>query len=208
MGDGIKRGKATDESLGHLSYWLAKRCPQLSGQDCERLLQLEFPNREAHHWLTIQSFAAYRGSAHSRPAQLGVRTEEKARAVLARIDNKVGVLRRLFRKVSSTAVKEFNNAINEQFGSIARVEVRHRIVEKPMTNRQPLASEEKRLLPDEADNDLEFYQPQAGDRRLLVARQIRQRRGQQAFRNKLRRRYGNRCMITGCELLDVLEAGI
>lgn len=50
------------------------------------------------------------------------------------------------------------------------------------------------------------YSPLEGDRRLLVERQIRERRGQQHFRDALRKRYGNRCLVTGCEILAVLEA--
>jgi hypothetical protein len=46
----------------------------------------------------------------------------------------------------------------------------------------------------------------AGDSREAVLRQIKARRGQQAFRDALRRRYGTRCMISGCPLLDILEA--
>jgi hypothetical protein len=45
-----------------------------------------------------------------------------------------------------------------------------------------------------------------GDHRLAVLRQIRQRRGQQKFRNDLILRYGGRCLVTGCGVLDVIEA--
>jgi hypothetical protein len=65
---------------------------------------------------------------------------------------------------------------------------------------------------DEADNpeqesgeDVPFV-PQDGDWRAVVFRQIRARRGQQAFRDALRVRYGDGCMITGCRLMDVVEA--
>lgn len=44
------------------------------------------------------------------------------------------------------------------------------------------------------------------DRREKVFRQIKERRGQSQFRDLLRQRYGNQCMITGLKLLDVLEA--
>jgi hypothetical protein len=50
------------------------------------------------------------------------------------------------------------------------------------------------------------YNPREDDRRQLVERQIRERRGQQKFRDGLRKRYGNRCLVTGSELLAVLEA--
>lgn len=48
--------------------------------------------------------------------------------------------------------------------------------------------------------------PQDGDERALIERQIRERRGQQSFRNDLRKRYGDRCLVTGCKVLAVLEA--
>lgn len=44
------------------------------------------------------------------------------------------------------------------------------------------------------------------DSRQAVMRQILVRRGQQAFRQTLRTRYGDQCMITGCQLLDIIEA--
>lgn len=50
------------------------------------------------------------------------------------------------------------------------------------------------------------YTPKEGDRRAIIQRQIRERRGQQGFRNDLRKRYGDRCLVTGCAVLDVLEA--
>jgi hypothetical protein len=48
--------------------------------------------------------------------------------------------------------------------------------------------------------------PKPGGRRYWVQRAIKARRGQQAFRNRLRERYGDRCMATGCAILDALEA--
>lgn len=50
------------------------------------------------------------------------------------------------------------------------------------------------------------YSPLAGDRRQVAMRQIKVRRGQPAFRQALRMRYGDQCMITGCNLIDVIEA--
>jgi hypothetical protein len=50
------------------------------------------------------------------------------------------------------------------------------------------------------------YVPQEGDRRAVIQSQIRERRGQQAFRDALRSRYGEQCLVSGCGLLDVLEA--
>jgi hypothetical protein len=66
------------------------------------------------------------------------------------------------------------------------------------------------LSADEADQpgsrDLEEYNPDVIDYRPLVERQIRERRGQREFRDALRQRYGDRCLVTGCKVLAVLEA--
>jgi hypothetical protein len=59
---------------------------------------------------------------------------------------------------------------------------------------------------DSALPESEGYTPTEGDNREQVLRQIRARRGQQAFRDKLRTRYGDQCMISGCKILHVLEA--
>jgi hypothetical protein len=45
-----------------------------------------------------------------------------------------------------------------------------------------------------------------GDHRQTVLRQIYERRGQTKFRDALCRRYGNRCLVTGCEIVAILEA--
>jgi putative restriction endonuclease len=67
-----------------------------------------------------------------------------------------------------------------------------------------------RLRAEEGDrdntNDDVGYSPQEGDRRQVAERQIRERRGQQQFRDALCKRYGNRCLVTGSEVLAVLEA--
>ncbi len=66
------------------------------------------------------------------------------------------------------------------------------------------------LLDEEADqvgpSDDATYSPQQDDRRELVERQIRARRGQQHFRDVLRARHGDRCLVTGCTVVAVLEA--
>ena len=54
--------------------------------------------------------------------------------------------------------------------------------------------------------DSTTYSAITSDRRQLVMRQIRERRGQSKFRQALRLRYGGKCMITGCKLFDVVEA--
>jgi len=55
-------------------------------------------------------------------------------------------------------------------------------------------------------SEVEGYRPAEGDEREQVLRQIRARRGQQVFRDSLRTRYGDQCLISGCKILHVLEA--
>ncbi|WP_210253354.1 HNH endonuclease [Bradyrhizobium yuanmingense] len=48
--------------------------------------------------------------------------------------------------------------------------------------------------------------PGGEDRRELAMREIRQRRGQQSFRNALLTRYRYRCVVSGCRVVHILEA--
>jgi hypothetical protein len=50
------------------------------------------------------------------------------------------------------------------------------------------------------------YEITSLDARALVLRSIRARQGQARFRAMLRDRYGDACMITGCAVIDVVEA--
>lgn len=50
------------------------------------------------------------------------------------------------------------------------------------------------------------YTTSLADTRVSILRSIKARRGQQRFRNALLKRYGHRCMVTGCSLVHVLEA--
>lgn len=59
-------------------------------------------------------------------------------------------------------------------------------------------------LSDEAADD--EFTLKDGDERKRIERQICVRRGQQVFRDDLRKRYGDRCLVTGCKVLAVLEA--
>lgn len=61
--------------------------------------------------------------------------------------------------------------------------------------------------PDEAEASAESkYQAPDGDRREIAWQQIKKRRGQPQFREALLRRFERHCAITGCGLVDVLEA--
>ena len=66
------------------------------------------------------------------------------------------------------------------------------------------------LMPDDADEgDDEAAagdQPSDAKRRDNLLTTIRARRGQRTFRNRLIRRYGPRCMVSGCPLIDIVEA--
>jgi hypothetical protein len=67
-----------------------------------------------------------------------------------------------------------------------------------------------RLMAEEADegevNDDVGYIAQDGDRREMIWQQIKKRRGQKQFRDALLERYKGRCLVTHCEIMDVLEA--
>jgi hypothetical protein len=57
------------------------------------------------------------------------------------------------------------------------------------------------------EGDAESFNPSSvEDARETVSRQIKARRGQKEFRDNLLAAYGRRCAITGCAVLDVLEA--
>jgi putative restriction endonuclease len=66
------------------------------------------------------------------------------------------------------------------------------------------------LSPEVADTSDETgrngYSPTDSDDRERVLREIRARRGQQGFRDALRARYGDQCMVSACKVLHVLEA--
>jgi putative restriction endonuclease len=71
-----------------------------------------------------------------------------------------------------------------------------------LSGRYPMADAAEEGRNSEASD----YVPTQGDERERLFRQIRARRGQQAFRENLRARYGDRCSVSGCDILDVLEA--
>jgi hypothetical protein len=61
------------------------------------------------------------------------------------------------------------------------------------------------LSPDEGDTEIP-YLPIGKDTRLVVLQHILARQGKQKFRDELRIRYGNLCLISGCTLMDIVEA--
>jgi putative restriction endonuclease len=68
-----------------------------------------------------------------------------------------------------------------------------------------LASPVPPLDSDQADSD-EFDPDSAADTRERALRAIRIRRGQPTFRSALLDAYGRRCAVTGCSIVNVLEA--
>lgn len=72
------------------------------------------------------------------------------------------------------------------------------MTEAPPTS--PVVGEEA-----DADDD-NSYVPSDGDYRAIIERQIRNRRGQPAFRKRLRKKYGDKCLVTGCEVFQLVEA--
>jgi hypothetical protein len=62
------------------------------------------------------------------------------------------------------------------------------------------------LQADAADDDPDGYQGNNEDERSKITREISARRGAKKFRNSLLKRYGNQCLVTGCTIIDVLEA--
>lgn len=60
--------------------------------------------------------------------------------------------------------------------------------------------------PEDGDNTEEEFDPTGERTKNKVYRQITARRGQPKFREKLRKRYNDTCVITGCKIIEVIEA--
>jgi len=105
-----------------------------------------------------------------------------------------------------------NDQLSIEEVDLARVE-RALIGRFPMTSRLISSFLQGSVLASsDADEECESadgpapYVATMTDTREKVLRSIRVRRGQRAFRDKLIRRYGARCMASGCELMDIVEA--
>ena len=62
-------------------------------------------------------------------------------------------------------------------------------------------------FPEISDGDTETeYVPEDTDEREKVFRAIKKRRGQKSFRDGLRKRYGDKCMITSCTIMHIVDA--
>lgn len=65
----------------------------------------------------------------------------------------------------------------------------------------------RNLSPEDLDAlETNEFVPSMTDQRNTVIRSIKERRGQTKFRNALIKRYGSRCVVTGCGVLEILEA--
>lgn len=117
--------------------------------------------------------------------------------------------------VSVSALKAAAPRPNDQLSieeiDIARLEV-SLVTSHPSTREligsflQGLALDSSSGASDEDTADGSPYSPSMTDTRNSVLRAIKARRGQRKFRNALLKRYGAQCLISGCQLLDVLEA--
>lgn len=62
------------------------------------------------------------------------------------------------------------------------------------------------LPAEEAGDEQESFVPDNEDTRQTVERQIKARRGQAKFRESQMRRFAGTCIVTGCQIVDLLEA--
>lgn len=72
---------------------------------------------------------------------------------------------------------------------------------------RPLLARFLQASPPESEGDgNDGYVPSFEDRRMVILRAIRARRGQAKFRSALIDRHGPQCMISGCTLMEIVEA--
>ena len=95
---------------------------------------------------------------------------------------------------------------------LAIEEVDAAVLEKPLTEKEPAiaqvfaaSAQLTSPLPDVGD-DASEPDLSAGDTRDRVLRAIALRRGQRKFRKALTDRYGPVCIISGCEIFEIVEA--
>jgi putative restriction endonuclease len=83
--------------------------------------------------------------------------------------------------------------------------------ELPRISRLSVSSEPSRIdkvdvQEENTDTEFDSYELNIKDYRKTVLRQIRERCGQEEFRQNLKYRYRNRCMVTGCQVIEAIEA--
>ena len=118
-----------------------------------------------------------------------------------------GAFHRVRERIPVEAVRQacprYNGQLAMQEVDLARLEgAAERVPE--LEAALPAASQDIGLIAADASEDA--YVPDERDERARIARQIRARRGHAAFRQKLRERFNDTCVVTGCRLPDLLEA--
>ena len=101
------------------------------------------------------------------------------------------------------ACPRFNGQLAIQALELARLDGKARLLLTLSTALRPSQPETLLFAHDAAED---AYVPNEQDERSVIARQIRARRGQAAFRQALRVRFGDTCLVTRCKLPDLLEA--
>ncbi|MCC7334624.1 MAG: HNH endonuclease [Pirellulaceae bacterium] len=113
-------------------------------------------------------------------------------------------------KLTSPVVlgKEVFNIPTVQVLRLAQVEKVHAAYLKQFPNKQALLEKllSVRLSPEDSAPATEEFVPSSDDERSAILRRIMQRRGQQKFRRELLTRYQGKCVVTGCGIVDLLEA--
>lgn len=96
-----------------------------------------------------------------------------------------------------------------KMNSIQQVDITRfaaRVAEVAPQTKSLLARFLQGCVPEAVGSEDEGYVPSFEDRRVSLLRAIRARRGQAKFRSGLMDRYGARCMISGCEVMEIVEA--
>jgi hypothetical protein len=99
------------------------------------------------------------------------------------------------------------NGLQKKYFPIQETDFRVMVNLLPVEARQAIDKATNIPSLDPEDADTVYFDPEnIGDARNRVLRTIRERRGQQRFRDDLLSIYGRRCAITDCDIVDVLEA--
>ena len=109
-------------------------------------------------------------------------------------------------ELKSTALRPSDQTSIEELG-LARLERLLATTGETVLGMVVTAGFLKSPASDEAELDLETdVAPSTTDEREQILRAIKIRRGQSSFRRGLIKRYGSRCLVTGCKLEALIEA--
>ena len=118
-----------------------------------------------------------------------------------------GTFQRIFPRLSVNQVRlacpKYNGQLAMQELRLDRLPGAARLL---LQNAAEQSTSRSRSVPLAADASDESYAPDQLDERKVIEKQIRERRGQKVFRNALRKRFADTCLVTGCQLVDLLEA--